>query len=160
MTLKKVHFSAIFPFWHPIWACNGHFWDKICLTVWIMPNYFSYSICLWHTVHFWALECSKNVHRECSFPLIISVIRNTKSLQMTFLQFFLNFFPNFPSVLLCEDPGTTNPQITLENWPKVGWGIKKVLKNLSPKIWDWMFWHLNLFFFQILNPNTVPKVKL
>ena len=82
---------------------------------------------------FWALECSQNVHRECRFPLIITVIQNSKSLQMTCLQLFLNFFPNFPSVMFCWDPGTANTHLSLENWPIGGWGLRKILKNSSQK---------------------------
>ena len=67
-----------------------------------------------------------------------------------FLTTFTHFFPKFSSILLCWDPRTANPHFALENWPKGGWGLRKVLKNLCPKIWDWVFWHQNLFFFQIL----------
>ena len=79
---------------------------------------------------------------------------------MTLLQLSHNFSSTFPSFLLCWDPVTANPHLLLENWPKQCWGSRESLKCSSPKIWDWVYRHLDLFFIQILNPNKVKQVKL
>ena len=160
MTLKKFHFSGIFSFACLFEHIHGHCADKIGFNAWIMSNNISQTIQFLHTVHSWALEWSKSVPRESNFPLIITVIGNSQSFPMTLLQLSHNFSSNFPSVLLCWDPVTANPHLVLENWPKEGWGSRESLKCLSPKIWDWVFWHLDLFFIQFLNPNKVTQVKV
>ena len=96
------------------------------------------------------MQFSLNIYSHRKFPVI------SNDTITTFPQLFLNF--SFCSA--CWDPVTANSHLLLENWPKQGWGSRESLKCSSPKIWDWVFRHLDLFFIQILNQNKVKQVKL